>query len=299
LFLLCITIVAVAAIKPIKNLQVSFRGQSYTIHDGCSTIQELTNRFEEISGNHGIKQPQFLCNGIVLKPDEPLAKAGVKPGDKILIVPHQSDAKTQDVLAMYLFLLSHGSESFEKAMSSLTEEQKEGLEQFKELVRGIHDNVNTLTRKDVADGLRHGFDVAYHHLRSLWEHPQLRQGLHDPERIEAYRKVVSTNMSPGLMKKSPQLQKAVKSKDAWRKEFVKMASNIIRLGDVILDGMLDVLLDILKGQGSSWKYAADMDRSGTLGRLDDTSSSSFKDPRTDDPALANELLFELSESEED
>ena len=290
--------VAAHAFKPVKNLEVTFRGQSYTIRDGCSTVKELTEVFEKASGNRGMKGCCVVCNGTVLKPEESLAEAGVKPGDKILLMPAGQNARPQDMLATCLFLLSNGSTQWEANMKNMTDEQREQFDNFKEVVWEMRHSANTLSKKDVADALRHGFDVAYHRLRSMWEHPQLRQALHDPEKIEAYRKVVATNMSPVLLKKLPSLQKAVKAKDEWRKEFVKAASSVIRLGDVIMDGVLDLLLDVLKGQGSSSKYANGA-REGTLGALEESSTNPFIDPRASDPALANELLFELSESDEE
>lgn len=35
----------VSAIKPVRNLQVTYRGQTYTIHEGVTTVEELTQRF--------------------------------------------------------------------------------------------------------------------------------------------------------------------------------------------------------------------------------------------------------------
>jgi hypothetical protein len=182
---------------------------------------------------------------------------------------------------------------------------------LEEAFKSMGDNISSLTRKDVADALRNSFDVMYHRLRSWWEHPSLRQGLHDPDRIESYRKVISTNLSQNLLSKlSVRLQQAVKSKDVWRREFLKVTSNVIRLGDTVLDGILDLLLDVLKGKGPNRYYpsqSSDDNRGDpTFGfggneqqyaSTQDTTHAS--DPRMDDPSLANNLLFELSESEDD
>jgi hypothetical protein len=195
---------------------------------------------------------------------------------------------------MYLFMLSNGNEALQKAKASMPEEQVERIEHLEEMLKGLGDRLINFNRKDVSDGLRKGFDVVYHRLRSLWEHPILRQDLHDPDRIESYRKVVSTNVSPELLKKW-HLDDAVKSKDNWRREFIRITSHVIRIGDAILDGILDLLLDVLKGKGASMKFASqDYQSSGYS-----TSTPDITNPRMDDPTLANDLLFELSESDEE
>jgi hypothetical protein len=70
-----------------------------------------------------------------------------------------------------------------------------------------------------------------------------------------------------------------------------LTTGILRLGDVILDGVLDILLDVLKGAGNSSKRdgsAAGYHRDGYA----------FPDATLDDPSEANNLLYELSESED-
>jgi hypothetical protein len=90
---------------------------------------------------------------------------------------------------------------------------------------------------------------------------------------------------------SPKFQEAVRSKEIWRREFVKIISNVLNLGDTILDGILELLLDVLKGKGSSNRHPSNGGSS--------SSGVSSSDPRMDDPSLANNLLDELSESEEE
>lgn len=288
----------------VKNIQVSFRGETYVIRDGCSTVKELGERFKEVSGKNDLQSLQILSKSKVLGPDESLSDAGIKPGDKVIIVPDARQFKVQDIMAMYLFTLSNGYDALQTLKSSMTEEQLEQIEQLEELWKDAEYRVNHLSRKDVADGLRHGFDVAYHRLRSLWEHPLLRQDLHDPDRIESYRKVVYTNVSPQLLKKW-NLGDAVKSKENWRREFIRRTSNVIRIGDAILDGILDLLLDVLKGKGASLKFAEQSSSEAPTGaregyhRSQQSSSVPDTNPRMEDPSLANDLLYELSESDED
>ena len=99
------------------------------------------------------------------------------------------------------------------------------------------------------------------------------------------------------------MQKAIQKPDLWRREFAKVVTKAIRVGDTILEGLLDLLLDILKGKGSSAASAAMNGYTTTLSPpVDEPSASSLADSITDqmnDPSLANNLLFELSESEDD
>jgi hypothetical protein len=291
---------SVEAIKPVKNIQVSFRGETYVIRDGCSTVKELAEQFKEVSGKSDLEAFHVMSKSKILDPHESLSDVGIKPGDKLIILPAK-EFKVHDVLAMYLFMLSNGDEALQKAKASLPEEQVERIEHLEEMLKGMGYRFSNLNRNDVADGLRKGLDVAYHRLRSLWEHPILRQDLHDPDRIESYRKVVSTNMSPELLKKL-HLEDAVESKENWRREFIRITSNVIQIGDAVLDGILDLLLDVLKGKGASMKFATGSQVfSKTSGDTRNQLSSGVLDtnPRMDDPALANDLLFELSESDEE
>jgi hypothetical protein len=295
---LCCTTVLVSSMKPITNLQVSFRGESYVIEDGCTTVEELTERFEQVSGMTGLRTPRLFWKEKILKPGESLSNAGVEPGDKVLILPVAEQAKVQDVLAIYLVLLSNNN-SLENWFSTLSESQ---IESVLEVFGDAFAVLDNLTPKDVADGLRREFDVAYHRIRSCWEHEAFRRRLRDPDYIEAIRRVVSSGISRNLLQQSPpRLQKALNSKQVWRREFLKAASSILRLGDTVLDGVLDLLLDVLKGKGSSARYATD-ERS-TSSRFDSpqfsSTSAAVADPRMEDPSLANELIYELSESEEE
>jgi len=313
----------VAAIKPIRNLHVTYRGQTYTIREGVSTVSELTARFERLNNNLGnmgnhISPKGIVWNGRILKLGDDLSKAGIKNGDRVMILPGDKDTKAVDILAVYLFLLSSNEKVIEDAVNNVKRDQPEAFEALKDLVHFLRDGFNDVTRKDVANFLRNAFDLCYHRLRSWWEHPSLRQGLHDPDRIENYRQVVSTNLSSKFLKKisspSSQLQKIIDSPELWRREFSKRATKAIRFGDTILEGILDLLLDVLKGSGSS--HAPQNYRPygpGTTGPAGQaphpagwtSQSSSSSDPTTvftnemEDPSLANNLLFELSDSEDD
>jgi hypothetical protein len=82
---------------------------------------------------------------------------------------------------------------------------------------------------------------------------------------------------------------------AWRRQMLKLTAIIVRTGDSILDGVLDVLLDILKGagksrSGSEYAYASNPSGFPTHPQID---------PAMEDPFKASDLLFELSESEDE
>jgi len=336
----------------VQNIQVTFRGQTLTIREGVTTVKELTERFEQISGkniggeksssqlpsseeaaaaslnnnnykkknnndNDNNKKGMIVWKGEILKPDTNLSKAGIKNGDHVMILPTGKESKATDILAFYLFLLSSNEKAIEQAIAKIKEEQPETFETiqetWKEMFDSTRDNIHHLKKQDVTDALRTNFDLAYHRMRSWWEHPLLRQGLHDPIRIENYRKVVAQNLSTKVLKKysipSP-VQNAIKSPQLWKKEFTKFVVKAIRFGDTILEGILDLLLDVLKGRGSSSSSSSPTQQQrqnrGTTttawASAEATAHTTLADTYTDemeDPSLANNLLDELSESEDD
>ena len=354
-------ILFVSAIKPVRNIQVTFRGQTYTVREGVTTVKELTDRFEKISGKNNASSPSeaslnsnsntnddddnnkkkskkkgmIIWKGQILKPDDSLIKAGIKNGDHVMILPDEKETKATDMLAVYLFLLSSNEKAIEDAITKIKQEQPESFEQMEEMFHSFRDNIQHLKKQDVVDNLRTNFDLAYHRIRSVWEHPSLRQSLHDPDRIENYRKIISQNLSRTKFlnnnnnKQSPnnnRLQNAINSPEIWKKEFTKFVAKAIRVGDTILEGILDLLLDVLKGKGSSSSSSSSnanrnnsyYSTSSSLHQQDGAAGmSSASSPWTsaaanahttladtftdemEDPSLANNLLFELSESEDD
>lgn len=318
----------VSAMRPsphkIRNLKVTYRGQTYTIKDGVSTVNELTTRFERLNNNLGnmgnhITPKGIVWKGQILKPGDNLSKVGIKHGDRVMILPGDKDTKAVDILAVYLFLLSSNEKAIEDGIRKIKEEQPESVEAMKDMVHTFRHDLNDLKRKDVANFIGASFDMSYHRLRSWWEQPALRQELHDPDRIENYRKVISTNLSEKFIKKL-KLQKIIENPNLWRREFSKIATKAIRFGDTILEGILDVLLDVLKGRGPSAPsnsrnhqyFSAPQSQSSSVEVQHQNQdgggwSSSLEAPgrgnsvtnKMEDPSLANNLLFELSESEDD
>jgi len=302
----------VSAMKPIRNLQVSYRGQTYTIREGVSTVNELTARFERMNDTlenmgHRMSPKGIVWKGQILKPGDDLSKAGIKHGDRVMILPGDKEVKAVDILGVYLFLLSSNEKAITDAVAKFKQEQPEAVEAMKEMIQSMRDDFGKMTPKYVSNVLRGGIDVSYHRLRSWWEHPSLRQGLHDPEKIENYRKVVSTNLSTRFLKKlssSPSpLQKIIESPELWRREFSKLATKVIRFGDTILEGILDILLDLLKGSRSSslaeQQHKSSSAEEAVISVNPDASSEFTVTNEMEDPSLANNLLFELSESEDD
>jgi hypothetical protein len=346
-------ILFVSAINPVRNIQVTFRGQTYTVREPVTTVKELTEKFEKISGkkktpspseaslnnsnkndddsNKNKKKGMIIWKGQILKPDDSLIKAGIKNGDHVMILPDEKETKATDMLAVYLFLLSSNEKAIEDAITKIKQEQPESFEQMEEMFHSLRDNIQHLKKQDVVDNLRTNFDLAYHRIRSMWEHPSLRQSLHDPERIENYRKIISQNLSRtkflnnnkqgGSSSNNNRLQNAINSPEIWKKEFTKFVAKAIRVGDTILEGILDLLLDVLKGKGSSssnanrnnsyYSTSSQHQQDGAAGMSSSSSSwtsaaanahTTLADTYTDemeDPSLANNLLFELSESEDD
>lgn len=297
----------VSAIKPIRNLHVTYRGQTYTIREGVSTVDELTERFESLNNNLGnmgnhVSPKGIVWNGQVLKPGEDLSKAGIKNGDRVMILPGDKETKAIDILGIYLFLLSSSEKAIVEAISEMKKSHPEQFEESKESFQSfLHDlkSLDEVTPKQVSAVLRGCFDSTYHRLRSWWEHPSLRQALHDPQKIENYRRVVSTNLSPNFLKRVSSFQKVIESPELWRREFSKISTKLIKFGDTVLEGILDLLLDVLKGKGSS--YAAKQQSFSEEGdsRSPSTTTDFAVTNEMKDPSLANNLLFELSDSEDE
>ena len=168
-----------------------------------------------------------------------------------------------------------------------------------EAYREMWNELKHLTPKQVSDTLRNSLDMSYHRLRALWEVPLFKNALTDPLRIEAYRKVLLNHLSKQILK-DLKLQSVLNNPQEFRNQFLKVTSTLVRAGDVFLDGVLDVLLDILKGAG---RNPQNMASSAYFPKTNnnDNSNGAFGvwEPEMDDPSVANSLLFELSESEDD
>eukprot|EP00980_Cylindrotheca_fusiformis_P008846 scaffold1888_cov120-Cylindrotheca_fusiformis.AAC.16 len=281
-FLLFLAILPALGIKPLKNLQVSCRDKVYTI-DNVSTVDELVRSLEKESGipHNDILSGKVLHKGRILEQKDLLRNVGVLDGSRIVVVTDNHQMKPREFLAMVLFTLSE--EGWEKFLQTQDENI---IEHVVEKVSAEWKEAQFLKRDDVSAFLRNGLDLSYHALRACWDNPSFRNSLSDPDQIEAYRKVVSLHLSKKILSDIPGAAKIVKSPEKWREKVLRFTSSIIRIGDTILDGILDLLLDVLKGAGRT-TFPEDRYRRET-----ESQSSTM-----DDPFLANNILFDLSDSE--
>lgn len=280
-FLLLLSSVAFG-IKPLKSLQVSCQNKVYQCYD-CNTVEDVLNQIQQKSGitRDDVKAGKVLYKGKILENRDILRQVGVTDGSLVLVVTGNYKMQGMDYLSLFLSLMSE--DGWERFYRKIQEENGSLANFLVELKEATY-----LTREDIANFLRNGLDLTYHALRASWENPNFRSSLSDPQRIEAYRKVVSLHLSKKILSDIG-AKKIVESPEKWHRLISRFTSSVIRTGDVILDGVLDLLLDVLKGAG---KTAA---AENTHKRAN---YSADKAPNTmEDPYLANNLLFELSESE--
>jgi hypothetical protein len=256
-----------------------------------STVDELVNQLQQVSGLSPREIQTILFKGKVLERKALLRQLGVQDGANVIVVTENYQMKGKEVLALFLEMITE--ENWENFQSKWRSHQQLNnpdssfraafAEQWKE--------ARLLQRHHVSDFIRNSLDLSYHTLRASWEHPTFRRSLSDPMRIEAYRKVVANHLSKRILSDIPGAKFLVEHPDAWKNQMLQLTTGILRLGDVILDGVLDILLDVLKGAGNSSKRdgsAAGYYRDGYA----------FPDATLDDPSEANNLLYELSESED-
>ena len=294
LFLLPIVffVLTTFAIKPVRNLHVSFRDEVYKVDD-VSTVEELVKRIGKQSGvaKTEIKSGKYrvLYKGNVLEKDQNLNEAGVSDGSNLIVVTDNYPVKAKDILAVILESLDE--EKWENLKEKLRNDKEVSVQEFLSEWK----EMQYLTRHDVSDFLRNGLDLSYHALRAFWENPSFRLGVTDPNRLEEYRKVVSLHLSKKIL--GEETTKIVQDKDRWRQQVLKITTGILKLGDTILDGLLDLLLDVLNGAGKTAAAARTRDAAASHLKSQYHDDESTIATLEDDPFLANNLLFELSESE--
>lgn len=291
ILLFFILIIITSAIKPVRNIKVSFRDNVYTIDD-VTSVEELVARLGKESGISKKEMKsgkyKFFYKGKFLDRDDLLRQAGVRDGSNIFVVTENHPVKFRDALALVLESLDE--ELWEKFRHSL---QKEKHVSFHDLLTEWKE-IQYLTRQDVTSFLRNGLDIYYHSLRAWWENPLFRMTITDPDQIEKVRKIISMHLSQKIL--GPIATKLVHNPEMWRKQVLEISSAFIRLGDTFLDGLLDLLLDVLNGAGKTTAAARTRDAAGI--HLNSHYQNDISTTITlDDPSLANNLLFELSESE--
>ena len=83
---------------------------------------------------------------------------------------------------------------------------------------------------------------------------------------------------------------------------MKFSSSLFRCGDIVMDSMLQIVLDIFNGSNSASPNAAlssVFKQSDPYGSRSPGRNLSIYDATMEDPSLANQMLFELSESEDE
>ena len=271
-------------IKPVRNLQVSCRDKIYVI-DGVTTVEELVKRLQHESriSSKDIKSGKVLFQGKVLDKKGNLRNAGVQDGSNLIVVTNNYQMKGSEALAVFLEILSN-EDNWEMYKKKFKERKESPSVFFKEFWR----DAQYLKRQDVSNAIRNSMDLSYHRLRAIWDFPFFRSALSDPIRIEMCRKVIQKHLSKKILAELG-AKKLVESPEEWKKKVLKFTAALIRVGDAVLDGVLDVLLDILKGAGKTQNHQYDNPLGPTY------------NPGTtlDNPSLASDLLFELSDSEDE
>ena len=243
--------------------------------------------------NHRAK---LIVRGKILEdPKSILKEQGVRNGDTILVVTENQPLKPHEALAMFLEMIA--GENGGAPLAQLMEHWKEHDLGDYLLPLLLPDNIMDATQ--ISQALRKAVDWGYHRLRSWWERPDFRMRLLQPE-LEIYRKVLKRHLPPTVQKElSPAAKQILQSPEAWQQQIGKAGQTILQFGDVVLDGLLDIVLDIVQGAAGRNKLPEDS-LSGQFSRTSGSSSSStYYEPFMEDPFMANQMLDELSESEDD
>ena len=238
---------------------------------------------------------KLIVRGKILEdPKSILKEQGVKNGDTILVVTDNQPLKAHDALAMFLEMIA--GENGGASLAQIMELWKEhGLGDYL-LPLLLPDNIMDATQ--ISQTLRKAIDVGYHRLRSWWERPDFRKKVLQPE-MEIYRNVLKRHLPQIVQKElSPAAKHILQSPEAWQQQIGKAGQAMLNFGDVVLDGLLDIVLDIVQGAGRNKNQEDSLSRqySRTSGA---SSSSTHYEPTMEDPFMANQMLNELSESEDD
>ena len=251
--------------SPIRNVQVLVRGKTYTVED-VTTVSELQERIQEIAGAN--ETGQVFFNSKELEPSDILRRVGVKEGATLILVPSEE---------------TETPPNFKDAFDSLD------ISDWQDLL----DHISKVNKDEVSTWLREGFGTMYDEMKKHWLDPAYRKGLEDPNKIEAARLfIVSNKQLRDAMEEVEGGKELLKSEKKFR-EYVLLLNQVsIKAGDAILDGLLEVLLDVLKGAGKHMYH-------GPSSSSSSSSASSPQDFSTIDPSVSASLLFELSESEDE
>jgi len=278
-FLISLTLLSLAqGRRPLKTLFVSCHDRVYTVKN-VSTVDELLQRIGRSTGREiDVNRNRVLFKGRIINAGDNLKDVGVVDGSHLMVFADDHRMKVKEVLALSLAMVS------EDSWDRLRRELKEHPGALNDLY-SKWSRTECMDSHDLYTFLRNGLDLSYHGLRAFWERPSFRSNLMDHGKIEAYRRVISFHLSPKIINDIPWMKKNVQSPARWRTEISKVIASFLRIGDIILDGILAMLLDVLKGNGN------DASRTGTQSYPSTSkfTTSTFEDPES--------LIFELSESD--
>lgn len=275
---------------------MSCRDQVYDISD-VRTVDDLLKELQSKSriSQRDLKPAKVLYRGKVLDRTDLLKNRGVAENDSLIVVTDNYRLKGIEVMALFLEMLGN-DDSFDRLQSKW---QQQGTGTY---LRAMWSELQNVDKSEVSRGLRTSMDILYHRLRSTWEHPHFRLALSDPTQIEAYRKVVARHLSKKIFKSmSPDAQRTLQDPEAWKNQVLRFSSSLFRCGDIIMDSMLQIVLDVFNGSSVAAQTSALSSVYKQPESFQDgspNSQSSIYDQTMEDPSIANQMLFELSESED-
>jgi hypothetical protein len=260
----------------------------------CVTVGDILTELKRRHRSDKIEnsRAKVIVRGKVLEdPKSILSEQGVRNGDTVLVVVGNQPLQPHEALAMFLEMIAgdNGGVPLAKLMEQW---RKQGLGAY------LPHLLPDMEAFQISQSLRNAVDLGYHRLRSWWEQPDFRRRLLQPE-LEVYRKVLKRHLPITIQKElSPAAQQILQNPEAWQQQIGKVGQTLLQYGDVILDGLLDIVLDIVQGAGRNRQDSL----SGQFGKASGASppsSPASYEPTMDDPFMANQMLYELSESEDD
>lgn len=186
-----------------------------------------------------------LFNGSELGEKDILQTKGVQEGSTVFVLKKGSNVSKKDLLAI---IVQGVSDVWYKEYKEVMKQRGLDIEfpEFADKWKGLVDS----DANEVANELRTTLDRLYLSLRVTWENPNFRQKLsfdQNPSELEAYRKVIVQHMSKAILHDMPlPLRRTIQNAEVWQHQMTQLAKDLLRVGDTILDGLLQILLDTLE-----------------------------------------------------
>lgn len=295
----------------LSQVKVCCRAQWYELQQ-VTTVGDLLQQVQQQSASsltsRDLHTAKLLYRGKVLdNRNDKLKDYGIRNGDTIFVVPENYRFKAHEALAIFLEMMAKEDNNSNKNMEDdsvpsplaklFAHFQEQGLADY---FRSWDDLLLHVHRDEIKHVIRTEVDLAYHRLRMLWEKPTFRQALANPGAIEAYRQVLASHLPPSIQKDLPPTTKQVlHNPQIWQKHVLRWTEGFLRFGDLVLDSLLDIVLDVVQGAGQSTTSA--LSSQFTSSRTSSSQQQPPHDhyqPTMEDPTMANQMLFELSESED-